>query len=46
MQSSPELTCNTVPASGGPAKPRQTAWVYQSVTIAAMLLLICSMWVF
>ena len=47
MQSSPDLTFNKVPnRSDDSPTPRQTAWLYQSVTLAAMLLLICSMWIF
>ncbi len=48
MQSSPELTSNVLHSSvGGPERPARAATVvYQAVTIAAMVLLICSLWVF
>jgi hypothetical protein len=46
MFSSPELTRTSVDPSGGSEHPRQTALVYQTMTVAAMLLLLCSMWVF
>jgi hypothetical protein len=44
MQSSPELTRTSLPAPS--SDTRQTALLYQTVTIAAMFLLICSMWIF
>jgi len=48
MQSSPELSSNLLHSSvGGPDRPAHAATVvYQGVTIIAMLLLICSLWVF
>jgi hypothetical protein len=46
MFTSPELTRTSQNPSGGSEHSRQTALVYQSMTIAAMLLLLCSMWVF
>jgi hypothetical protein len=48
MQSSPEFTSNLLHSSvGGPERPAHAATVvYQAVTIAAMLLLIGSLWVF
>jgi hypothetical protein len=46
MLISPELTRTSTNPLGGFERPRQTALVYQTMTIAAMLLLLCSMWVF
>lgn len=48
MQRSPEPSSNPMPTSAsGLQKPAQAAtMVYQGVTIAAMLLLLCSLWVF
>jgi len=48
MYSSPEFSSNSVPAYAGEGKqPAKAAnLVYQCVTIAAMLLLLCTMWVF
>ena len=48
MQPSPEFSSNSVSSSAGslgsPDKAANLA--YQGVTIAAMLLLLCSLWVF
>jgi hypothetical protein len=48
MYSSPELSSNSVAAYAGEGqKPAKAAnLVYQCVTVAAMLLLLCTMWVF
>jgi hypothetical protein len=48
MQRFPEYSFKTLPAPpGGPQRPSQAATrVYQGVTIAAMLLLLCSLWAF
>jgi hypothetical protein len=48
MQPSPEFSSNSVSSIAGDVqRPVHAATiVYQSVTIAAMLLLLCSMWVF
>ena len=46
MLSSPELTRTSASPVSASERPRQAALVYQSMTIAAMLLLLCSMWVF
>jgi hypothetical protein len=53
MQPSPEFSSNPLPTSslppsaGGPQPSGQAATlVYEGVTIAAMLLLLCSLWVF
>jgi hypothetical protein len=48
MQHSPEYSCNPMSLSdGSPQQPAKAATiVYQSLTIAAMVLLLGSMWVF
>jgi hypothetical protein len=48
MHSSPEFSSNSVGAyTGGGQQPAKAATiVYQGVTVAAMLLLLCTMWVF
>lgn len=50
MQHSPEYSCNSLPSSSasGPqnAPGKAATMVYQGVTIAAMLLLLGSLWVF
>jgi hypothetical protein len=48
MQPSPEFSSNSVSSFARDAqKPVQAATiVYECVTIAAMLLLLCTMWVF
>jgi hypothetical protein len=48
MQPSPEFSSNSVPSSTGSfERPVQAAnLVYQCVTVAAMLLLLGSLWVF
>jgi hypothetical protein len=48
MQPSPEFSSNSVPSCAGSAqRPTQAATiVYQGVTVAAMLLLLCTMWAF
>ena len=48
MHRSPEFSSNPMPTSAsGSQRPAQAAtMVYQSVTIAAMLLLLCTLWVF
>ncbi len=46
MQSSPQITIATTPA-GAPRQGRQVSdLVYQGMTIAAMLLLLGSLWAF
>ena len=48
MEPSPEFSSNSLHLSaGGLEQPGQAAtMVYQGVTIIAMLLLLCSLWVF
>jgi hypothetical protein len=48
MHRSPEFSSNPMPTSAsGFQRPAQAAtMVYQGVTIAAMLLLLCTLWVF
>lgn len=48
MRSSPEFPSNSVAAyAGSGEQPALVATiVYQSVTVVAMLLLLCTMWVF
>lgn len=48
MQSPPEFSSTLLQVSAeGVQQPEQAAnIVYQGVTVAAMLLLLCSMWVF
>jgi len=48
MQDSPELTYTTLPSSANETHnaERTSAIVYQCLTIAAMLLLLGSLWVF
>jgi hypothetical protein len=48
MQSSPEFSSNSLPSSAaGLDEPSQAAtMVYQGLTIVAMLLLLCTLWVF
>jgi hypothetical protein len=48
MESSPEFSSNSLnPSAGGLEQPVHAAtMVYQGVTIIAMLLLLCSLWVF
>jgi hypothetical protein len=48
MRSSPEFTSNPVAtyAVDGQQPAKAATIVYQSVTVVAMLLLLCSMWVF
>jgi hypothetical protein len=48
MKPSPEYSSDSQFTSAiGPRQPAQAAtMVYQAVTIVAMLLLLCSMWVF
>lgn len=48
MQHSPEYSCNSLPSSvSRPQNPGKAATiVYQGVTIAAMLLLLGSLWIF
>jgi hypothetical protein len=48
MRSSPEFTSDSVATYGGDCQqPAKAATiVYQGVTVAAMLLLLCTMWVF
>ena len=48
MQHSPEYSFNTVPSSeSGFERPVKAAnFIYQGVTIAAMILLLGSLWVF
>jgi hypothetical protein len=48
MQSSPEFLSAAPPGSaGGKEQPQRPAdWVYKGLTIAAMLMLLGSLWVF
>jgi hypothetical protein len=48
MKPSPEFSAQPVPtASDGLSQPARSAtFVYQGVTIVAMLLLLCTLWVF
>lgn len=49
MEHSPEYSCNSLPSSvGGIQNPsgKAATIVYQGVTIAAMLLLLGSLWIF
>ena len=48
MLSSPQTASASLPASGGGSSPSQKAddLAYQAVTVAAILLLLASLWVF
>jgi len=48
MQISPEFSTLTLPAAAGSAQTHSQVAdvVYQSLTITAMLLLLCTLWVF